>query len=221
MNIRKPRSIVFDFDYTLADSSGGVIECVNHALRGLSLPTVSEDAIRQTIGMSLLRTLVALTSDEHAGRADEFQRLFMEKADEVIHDATTLFEFVASLVDTLSRHGIVLGIVSSKYRRRIEAVLRRDNLDGRFAVIVGGEDVEVLKPSPTGLLRAAAKLNGGVNRCLYVGDSVTDAETARRAGVPFAAVLSGVTERSTLEEYEPVMVLDSAGELPGALGLRP
>ena len=215
-----PRSVIFDFDYTLADSSAGIIDCVNHALRGLSLPASSEDAIRHTIGMSLPRTLVALTSEGYADRAGEFQRLFMERADEVIHDATRLFEFVPSLLDSLSRHGITLGIVSTKFRRRIEAVLQRDDLTGRFAVIVGGEDVEALKPDPTGLLRAAARLDGDVERCLYVGDSVTDGETAQRAGVPFAAVLSGVTERDALARYEPVMVLGCAGDLPGVLGLR-
>ena len=220
MRIDTPRSVIFDFDYTLADASEGIVECVNHALRGLSLPPSSGDAIRRTIGMSLPRTLVALTSDDQAEHADEFQRLFMARADEVIHDATNLFEFVPDLVDTLARHGIALGIVSTKFRRRIEAVLARDNLAGRFEPIVGGEDVEALKPDPTGLLRAAATLRVGVERCLYVGDSVTDAETARRAGVPFAAVLSGVTERHAFATYEPVMILDSAGELPGALGLR-
>ena len=219
MRIDTPRSVIFDFDYTLADASDGIVECVNHALRGLSLPPSSDDAIRRTIGMSLPRTLVALTSDDQAGHADEFQRLFMARADEVIHDATNLFEFVPNLVDTLARHGIAPGIVSTKFRRRIEAVLQRDNLAGRFEPIVGGEDVEALKPDPTGLLCAAATLNVGVERCLYVGDSVTDAETARRAGVPFAAVLSGVTERDALAAYEPVMILGCAGELPGALGL--
>ena len=110
--------------------------------------------------------------------------------------------------------------MSTKFRRRIEAVLQRDNLAGRFAVIVGGEDVDALKPDPTGLLRAAARLDGNVQRCLYVGDSVTDGETAQRAGVPFAAVLSGVTERNAFARYEPVMILGCAGDLPGALGLE-
>ena len=178
-----PRSVIFDFDYTLADSSAGIIECVNHALQGLSLPTSSDDAIRHTIGMSLPRALVALTGEDHAEHADEFQRLFMERADEVIHDATMLFEFVPSLLDSLSRHGITLGIVSTKFRRRIEAVLQRDNLTERFEVIVGGEDVKALKPGPTGLAARALRhgFDGNVTRrCLYVPGQlpVTDGEAA-------------------------------------------
>ena len=148
------QSVVFDFDYTLADSSEGIIESANYALRRLGLPAASDDKIRRTIGMSLQHTLTALAGGEYAGHGDEFQRLFIERADDVMHDSTVMFEFVSSLVDALLSNGIRLGIVSSKGRWRIEKILRRDGLDVRFAVIVGGEDVEVLKPDPSGLLRA-------------------------------------------------------------------
>ena len=83
---------------------------------------------------------------------------------------------------------------------------------------MGGEDVKALKPDPTGLLRAAAHLDGNVERCLYVGDNVTDGETAQRAAVPFAAVLSGVTERHAFAQYEPVMILGCVGDLPERSG---
>ena len=211
------QSVVFDFDYTLADSSEGIIESANYALRRLGLPAASDDKIRRTIGMSLQHTQTALAGGEYAGHGDEFQRLFIERADDVMHDSTVMFEFVSSLVDALLSNGIRLGIVSSKGRWRIEKILRRDGLDVRFAVIVGGEDVEVLKPDPSGLLRAVTMLDTSIERCLYVGDSVTDAETARRADLPFAAVLSGVTECEEFAEYQPVMVLGSAGELPAML----
>lgn len=211
--------VIFDFDYTLADSSDGVIDCVNYALRRLGLPAAGDDAIRHTIGMSLPRTLTTLAGEEHADLGDEFMSLFIERADVVLHDMITIFEFVPSTVDVLLKNGLTLGIVSSKFRRRIEQALRRDGLVGKFVYIVGGEDVEVLKPDPTGLLRAVDALGTPREQSLYVGDSVTDAETARRAGVPFAAVLSGVTEREAFAGYQPVMILESAGELPEVLGI--
>ena len=211
------RSVIFDFDYTLADSSIGIIECANYALGRLGLPAACDDAIRHTIGMSLAATLHALAGEERSDLGEEFTRLFIERADEVMHDSTVVYEFVPSLVDALSRQKIALGIVSSKGRWRIEGILRREGLDGRFDVIVGGEDVEELKPDPSGLLRAAGALGTPKERCLYVGDSVTDAETARRAGVSFVAALSGVTEREAFAEYAPVMALENAGELPGML----
>ena len=218
--VHEVKSVIFDFDYTLADSSDGVIECANYALGRLGLPEATDDAIRRTIGLSLPHSLTALAGDEHAELGDEYMRIFQEKAFNIMPDATLVYEFVPSLVDTLLDRGINIGIVSSGRRRRINAVLQRYGLDGRFGVIVGSEDVETMKPDPTGLRRAVDALSTPIERCLYVGDSVTDAETARRAGVPFVAVLSGVTEREAFAEYAPVMVLGSARKLPGALGLE-
>ena len=176
------QSVIFDFDYTLADSSEGVIECANYALGRLGLPAASDDAIRHTIGLSLPNTLTALAGDEYAGHGEEFMRIFLDMAEKMMPDATAILDFVPSLADTLLGHGMTLGIVSSGRRWRISRVLRREGLDGQFKVIVGVEDVETPKPDPSGLLRAVDALNTPKERCLYVGDSVTDAETALRAG---------------------------------------
>ena len=81
-------------------------------------------------------------------------------------------------------------------------------------MVVGGEDVSAHKPDPEGLLLAAARLGRDPSEILYVGDSVTDAETARRAAVCFAAVLSGVTPAAAFAEYGPCAVLDSLPQLP-------
>jgi phosphoglycolate phosphatase-like HAD superfamily hydrolase len=50
-----------------------------------------------------------------------------------------------------------------------------------------------------------------------VGDSTTDAKAAERAGMRFVAVLSGVTEASEFEEFEPYRVLPHVGEIETCL----
>ena len=112
-------------------------------------------------------------------------------AEKMMPDATAILDFVPSLADTLLGHGMTLGIVSSGRRWRISRVLRREGLDGQFKVIVGVEDVETPKPDPSGLLRAVDALNTPKEHCFYVGDSVTDAETARRAGLPLLPCCRG------------------------------
>ena len=207
-------SIVFDFDYTLADSSVAVIECVNYALGKLGLPAAPPEAVLRTIGLALPETLQALAGEDNLDRAGMFYDLFVERADEVMLDGTVLLESVPEVVREL-RRSAKLGIVSSKYRSRIEKVLRREGLLDAFGAIVGGEDVPALKPDPTGLRLVLEMLDSLLELSLYVGDTVTDAETARRAGVPFAAVLSGVTTRNELEMYPAVAILNSITELPG------
>jgi phosphoglycolate phosphatase len=187
--------VIFDFDYTLADSSRGVLECINHAFKGMDLPKVAAEDAQRTIGLSLPNILVTLAGREQKDRVGEFARLFVEKADEVMTDLTEVFEEAPEVIRRLKAEGTTLGIVSTKFRRRIEEILGRVDLLEPFDIIVGGEDVSRHKPDPESLLAAVERLGGSPSGSLYVGDSVTDAETARRAGFPFAAVLNGVTTR--------------------------
>jgi phosphoglycolate phosphatase len=196
-------AVIFDFDYTLADSSEGVIECVNHALRGLRLPSADPRAIRATIGMSLPDVFARLAGSGNADKAREFIRLFTARADEVMADRTVLFPDVPASLRRLKAGPLALAIASTKFRYRIEQILRRENLLDCIDAVVGGEDVERHKPDPACLLRTMEKLGCPPADALFVGDTPIDAETAQRGGVAFAAVLSGVSDR---EDFAPCPV---------------
>lgn len=206
--------VLFDFDFTLADSSIGIIQSVNFALRKLSLPQVSDQEIRSTIGLPLEDVFERLVAQKYIGWTDEFLRLYVERADLVMTRVTRVFEAVPETIESLTEMGIALGIVSTKERHRIEAVLERDGLLGSFDIIIGGDDGPRPKPDPEGLLTAIKALGASPSTSLYVGDSTIDAETSRRAKVPFAAVLSGATHREDFDQFEVCGTLDSITELP-------
>lgn len=208
------QTVIFDFDYTLADSSRGVVECINSALVGMGIPAVSAEEARRTIGLSLLDTFVHLTGESPV-QSNEFARLFVERADEVMADLTVLFDSVPEAVEMLRRRGFALGIVSTKFRYRIQSILRREGLLGSFDVIVGGEDVSRHKPDPEGLLRVMERLQSSPTNSVYVGDSLVDAETAKRARVPFIAVLSGITPRDAFDGYDVFQILERMSDMPG------
>jgi len=215
------RAILFDFDYTLADSSRGVVECINYALENLGLPLVSAERACRTIGLSLPNTFRTLAGQEHQPLSDEFVRLFVKRADQVMADRTFLFEPVPPTIKTLQKNGLKLGIVSTKYRYRIETILNRDGLSGLFDIVIGGEDVTEHKPDPAGLQIALARLGCTPAEVLYVGDSLTDAQTAQRAGICFVAVLSGATPRGAFNGYPVHKFLADVSELPDLLKLTP
>ncbi|MCP4229777.1 MAG: HAD-IA family hydrolase [bacterium] len=206
-------ALIFDFDYTLADSSEAVVECMKYALNNLGLRLPSDEDIKRTIGMSLGKTFEILSGKNDEVMLDGFIRLFKEKADEVALDKTYILDGVESVIIALKRRDIPLGIVSTKYRYRIKNVLRRDDLLDHFDVIVGGEDVAEHKPNPDGLNAAISRLKVNKENVLYIGDSVTDAETARNAGITFAAVLTGVTPKTDFAEYAPIAIVDGLCEL--------
>jgi phosphoglycolate phosphatase len=205
--------VPFDFDYTLADSSQGVVKSALYALSHLGLPPVSEDVIKSTIGLPLEETFRILSGGNNPGNTDKFIRYFVEEADKVVLDNTHLYKSVRGVVRDLKTISVSFGIVSTKFRYRIEEVLRRDGFLGDFDIIVGSEDVTRKKPDPEGLKRAITELDAKEEEVIYVGDSVTDAETARNAGVAFTAVLTGVTPQTDFAEYAPIAIVEDLGDI--------
>ena len=208
-------AVLFDFDYTLADSSRGALECIGYALESCGLPVPEEQVILSTIGMSLDDTFALLSP---GGCVERLKDLFIERADQVMADSIQLYDGVPELMSALKGRGYGVGIVSTKFRRRIESVLRRDGIFHLVDVIVGGEDVTNHKPHPEGLEKAIEKLGCGKELVAYVGDSLVDAKTAASAGVRFIGLAMGTTPGDELSRHGAVAVADNP---TGLLNLLP
>ena len=206
-------AVLFDFDFTLADSSAGIITCMNYALSEMGLGEASTDDIIKTVGLYIPDALVVLKGERHRSHGDEFMRLFTHKADEVMVDGTFFLPGAKSALKTLHQLGYRLAIVSTKYRFRIETVLERDGLRDTVEVIIGGEDVTDHKPHPEGLLKAADRLGLPVESCIYLGDNEVDARAAQSARMPFIAVRTGTTSLDTFDSYPNAAILDSVPHL--------
>ncbi|HDS01805.1 MAG TPA: HAD family hydrolase [candidate division Zixibacteria bacterium] len=207
--------ILFDFDYTLGDSSEGIIDCISYAFHNLGMPAPDPNEIKKTIGKSLPETFETFTGHRCGKTIKEFRKLFRARADEVMTDKTYLYSTVPTVLEELGDYR--LGIVSTKFSYRIREILRREKIEQFFEAIIGGENVSQNKPDPEGLRLALMKLNTSPEDSVYVGDSQVDAETAKRAGIKFVAVLSGVTERHQFESYDVLNFIHDLSELPELL----
>lgn len=210
---KKYKAILFDFDYTLADSSKGACECVQYALESMGYKPASNEKVCKTIGLSLADTFKALTGNCCLSDSNTFKEYFVEKADQVMADNTILFYDVKNLIIFIKNKGLKCGIVSTKYRYRIENILARNGLDEQFDIIIGGEDVCSQKPDPEGLLKAIETLVLKKSDCLYVGDSTIDARTAKNARVDFIAVLTGTTSRDEFADFNAIHVISNLKEM--------
>lgn len=204
---------LFDFDYTLADSSRGIVTCFRHVLDRHSYTTPTDDDIKRTIGKTLEDSFAILTGVCDAARLAEFRRQYVKEADVYMTANTVLFPETADVLRRLKDGGARLGIISTKFRYRIRELLVAKGLDDVFDVIVGGEDVKAAKPSPEGILMALDRLQARKEDTLYVGDSVVDAETAVAADVSFAGVTHGVTTAEELSAYPHRLIMASLEEL--------
>ncbi len=204
---------IFDFDYTLADSSRGIVYCFNQVLEKHGFNDISDEMIKRTIGMTLQNSFKVLTGENDSDKISNYVKEYVKTADGCMTDNTVLFPETAEVLETLKENGVKLGIVSTKYRYRIKEVLDREFEGELIDVIVGGEDVTTHKPSPEGLLLAIEKLNSKPDNCLYIGDSTIDAETAQVAGVDFYGVLNGATTKEELSKYPNIMIAKDLNSL--------
>lgn len=186
----------------MADSSEGAVDCINYALRKMNLNEVSEIVAKKTIGLSLPNTFIELTNIKSIEKVEKFKKYFVERADQVMADKTFIFDKVDILFKKIKRNNMKIGIVSTKFRYRIEDVLVREKLIDYVDTIIGGEDVKQHKPNPEGLLKALQILNLKRIETLYLGDSLTDAKTAENVEIPFGAVLLGTTKKEEFKKYQ-------------------
>jgi phosphoglycolate phosphatase len=215
--LKLPKAIVFDFDLTLVDSRAGIASCHAYAMRELALPEADRKVAEATAMIGLPAQTVFATLFPDSDQAEAYVSLYQVRADEIMTASTSLLPGARETIEALLAQSLRLGIVSTKLRARIEEFLQREGLFSSFETIIGPEDVPSYKPEPEGLILALERLGVPASEALYVGDTLIDAETARRAGVPFVAVLSGFVREEEFEGYSPLAFLPGVAELPGWL----
>ena len=214
--MKRYTTYIFDFDYTLVDSSRGIVTCFRHVLGNHGHTGVKDTEIKRTIGKTLEESFSILTGITEAGTLADYKREYVKAADVHMTANTFFFPETIEVLETLKSQGAVLGIVSTKFRYRILDLFEKTGHDGLVDFIVGGEDVTAAKPDPEGLLLAIGRASGGgKSEVLYVGDSVVDAATAQAAGTDFAGVWHGMTTCEELKTYPHVAIVDDLrGILP-------
>jgi len=121
------------------------------------------------------------------------------------------------LVHRLPELGLRAGIVSSNAVDVVAAVLERDGIAPAFDAVLGRGDVLRLKPSPEGLLRCCDTMRVAPERCVYIGDSVSDIEAARAAGMAGFGVRGGMASDAELADAAATAVFDDVGGLLSVL----
>lgn len=203
----------FDFDLTLADSREGITKCFRGVLSRHGFTDVTDDAIVSTVGHSMADSFTLLTGETDPVVIEGWRHEFRVFSERWMNTHTYLFPETAGVLAQLRGKGAKLAVISQKTHRRIALFFEANLPAGAVDLIVGGDDVKAGKPDPEGLLFAAKTLGVHSARCLYCGDTVIDAEAARRAGMDFAAVLHGTTPAEAFAAYPVKRILKTLDEI--------
>lgn len=210
----KYTTFLFDFDYTLADSSRGIVICFRNVLEHHGHTGISDEAIKRTIGKTLEDSFSILSGITTPETLAEYKKEYVKEADTYMTVNTFFFPETVTVLKTLKSQGAQIGIISTKFRFRIREMVDQHFPKDFFDIIIGGEDVKQAKPDPQGIKKALRRLHRRKSETLYIGDSTVDAETAQAAKVDFVGVLNGMTTREELMVYPHRQILDNLSLLP-------
>ena len=220
--MRRPKLILFDLDGTLLDSAPDLAHCVNVMLAHFGRPPCREDEVRTWVGTGTARLVgraltARLDGDPGADAVAEALPVFMATYAEHTLVHSVLYPGARECLATLAGAGYALGCVTNKAVRFTEPVLRQLGLQDAFGLVLSGDSLPAMKPHPAPLLHAAAHFGVAPADSLLVGDSVTDVQAARAAGVGIICMSYGYNHGRDIREAKPDAVLDSLTELPGLL----
>jgi phosphoglycolate phosphatase len=207
------RLVVFDLDGTLVDSSRDIASAVNAALARVcpSTAPIPLDAILSFVGEGA-RILVE-RSLRHTGlgfSSDEILPVYLECYAERLLDTTRLYPGIEEALDGLT--GPVLAVLTNKPGDLSRTILEGLGVAARFARVLGSGDVPARKPDPAGLLHLMAGVGASPGETWMVGDSATDVDAARAAGVRVAGVTWGFHPEA-LRAARPDRLIDRPPDL--------
>jgi len=209
----KFKLLVFDWDGTLMDSQGRIVNSFQAAIADLQLEYRNVNQIRSIIGLGLEEGIITLFPT-----LAQSPRLLLAKH---YHDyfwsaaalPTPLFPGIAEMLQTLHAAGYWLAVATGKSRLGLNRSLNDTGLQSLFLSSRCAEETSS-KPHPQMLQEIMAELEVSNSETLMVGDTDYDLQMANNAGVASVAVSYGMHEKDRLLKCQPLVCLDDLSELP-------
>lgn len=211
------RAVVFDLDGTLANTSGDLIAAANDCFRTMGEGDVLDAALDAGValrgGKAMLRAGLARLGRPDEAVIEAYYPRLLEAYGTKLDVHTVFYDGALEAVEELRRGGYKVAICTNKPEALARELMRRLGALDLFGALVGADTLPVRKPHPEPLLEAARRAGGAPERCLLVGDSDTDRNTARAAGVPCVLVTFGPSG-ADMAALEPEALISAYSELP-------
>jgi len=203
--------LIFDWDGTLMDSAGVIVDSIQRACEDIGQPTPSERASRQIIGLGLVQALQTLLpdlpADDYPKLVERYRHHYLGRDDQI-----PLFDGVASGIRNLHANGFQLAVATGKSRLGLSRALEANGLGAWFAATRCADQTHS-KPHPAMVLELIDELDADPARTLVIGDTSHDLLMASNAGVASLGVTYGAHEADDLQPHAPLALMNSFAEV--------
>jgi len=213
-------TILFDLDGTLVDTAPDLMRAHNHVMKKFGYPTKSTEEIRNLVGQGA----GAMLGRSIWGQAKkEFGKVQNEKIKKEMIDAfvdyygkniineSTLINGVKEFLKWCKEKNISMAVCTNKQEHLAIDLLKKIGIYDYFEYVAGSNTFDYCKPDPRHLTNVIEILGGEIKRSIMIGDSETDANAAKNAGIPVVLLEDGYTEKNTTEIYHNHLIKDFIG----------
>jgi phosphoglycolate phosphatase len=209
----KYNTVIFDLDGTLLNTLDDLRDSLNEILiqKGYSPRSIEE--VRRFVGNGV-RSLVRLSVPVHC--SDDEVTVIMEEFKEHynnnMQNKTRPYNGIMELLLDLYRYNYKIAIVSNKFDTAVKSLSR--TYFGNLIPVAIGETLDIKrKPAPDSIYTAIKELGTDLSNTVLVGDSETDVQTAKNAGIPCIGVTWGFRTREVLRSAGADYLIDTPKEL--------
>ena len=209
------KACIFDLDGTLADTLDSMAYVTNIIMEKFGLKTLPVDNFRHYSGEGanmLIRRALKDAGDPELTHYEEGQKLYREMFAADPMYKVVPYEGMPETLKELKKHGMKLAVCSNKpHPAAVKVIAQLFGED--FDLVVGQSDAIRRKPAPDGPLMVAEKFGVKPEECMYVGDTSTDMQTGKAAGMFTVGALWGFRDRKELNENGADLVADKPVDL--------
>lgn len=203
--------IVWDWDGTLADSTGLIVDAIVRAAEQVGLPTITPQAASGIIGLGLRESIFALYGDIPTETAQALATQYHVNFCAGENDIP-LFTGATYIIAKLEARGFKLAVATGKGRRGLNSALARSGLGGHFHATRTVDEC-FSKPHPQMLDELMDDLEVLPERTLMIGDTNYDLQMAKNAGVRSIGVTYGAQTSSQWQHLNPIQQFDDFASL--------
>ncbi len=212
----KARLITFDLDGTLFDTAPEIALAVNRTLDAYGYRPIELGAVIGFIGngmQALMREVLASVPVASGIALETVMPVFERHYDATAGTTAQPYPGVPGALEKLKSADIHLAVVTNKARRFALRLIESAGLTPYFDIVLGGDSLPRKKPHPLPIHYCIERLNVPARAVAHLGDSRTDVESARRAGVAAWAVPYGYNYGKPIEDACPDRVFASIEEM--------
>jgi phosphoglycolate phosphatase len=213
-------TILFDLDGTLVDTAPDLMRAHNHVMKKFGYPTKSTQEIRNLVGQgagAMLGRSIWGQAKKEFGKVQnekikkEMVDAFVDYYGKNIINESTLINGVKEFLKWCKDKNISMAVCTNKQEHLAIDLLKKIGIYDYFEYVAGSNTFDYCKPDPRHLTNVIEILGGEIKRSIMIGDSETDANAGKNAGIPVILLEDGYTEKNTAEIYHNHLIKDFIG----------